>query len=117
MPALPETTDSFDATHEWNRDGRPPSIAVVEAIAAMDGIDPTELDVVLYDYLDPDALDRLFRSQTGGDLEVEFRVRDLLVTIRADGSLGIRTIDDQDRTIDSQGDHAPSAMPMASDPQ
>lgn len=42
-----------------------PSIAVVEAVAAEEGCEPTELPVPLYEYVDPEALDAFVASATG----------------------------------------------------
>lgn len=39
-----------------------PAMAVLEAIAADLGVDPSELDTPLYAAVDPDALDRLLSS-------------------------------------------------------
>ena len=47
---------------------------VVEAVSACVGTDPTDLDVTLYDVVDPDALDRLFGARTDGTPRVGGRV-------------------------------------------
>lgn len=91
MTGVPRIDDATDVSEGWDRDGRPPSIAIVESIAAIEGSDPTDLEFVLYDFVDPDALDRLLLGATGGDLSVELRVGHYLVTVRADGSLQLRT--------------------------
>ena len=39
-----------------------PSDAVLEVVAAVEGCDPTELDVPLYECIDPDALDAVVDS-------------------------------------------------------
>lgn len=48
-----------------------PSIAIVEAIAGIEDIDPvdsqSELGIRLYDYLDPTALDQIIRSDGGSE--------------------------------------------------
>lgn len=57
--------DGVDATVE-----RPPSQAVVEAIAALEGISPAKLRPPeyepLHDVVDPEALDALFAERAGG---------------------------------------------------
>lgn len=53
------------------------------------------------DFVDPDALDRLFLEQTGDDLELELRVNEFLVTVREDGSLGVRRPEGPGRTSPS----------------
>lgn len=49
---------------------QPPSQAVVETVAAMEGIPPDELRPPeyesLYDVVNPEALDALFADRTGG---------------------------------------------------
>lgn len=95
MPVIMETAtrteDSFSVTDGWNRNGRPPSIAIVETIAAIDGTDPLDPNFFLNDFVDPDALDRLFFEQRGGEVVIDLRVKDFLVTVRADGGLLVRS--------------------------
>lgn len=43
----------------------PPSRRVVQAVAAAENVDPTDLQP-LYDVVDPDALDALFRPTAAG---------------------------------------------------
>lgn len=52
---------------------RPPSIsvAVVEAVAEREAVDPLALDRPLYDVVDPDALETLFPVDDDGRPEVE----------------------------------------------
>lgn len=63
-------------------------VAVVEAIAAKADVEPTELDLPLYDAIDPDALDHLFptdeegRPATRGHLT--FSYADFVVRITSD---------------------------------
>lgn len=47
---------------------------VVEAISTCVGAEPTDLDVTLYDVVDPDALDRLFDARTDGTPRIGGRV-------------------------------------------
>ena len=67
--APPEQNESTAGTtvrvrHEWSETERP-STAVIEAIAATTGRDPTSMSP-LYDYLDPGALDILMTPQGDG---------------------------------------------------
>lgn len=39
--------------------------AVIHAIAAEEGVEPTELDSPLADVIDPDALETIFQADTG----------------------------------------------------
>lgn len=50
----------------------PPSISVVEAIAEAEGVEPSALHPPLYQVVDPDALDALFK--TDGSMAVGNRV-------------------------------------------
>lgn len=43
--------------------GDPPSVAVAEALATASGVDAVDLDVALVEYVDPCALDRIFRDR------------------------------------------------------
>ncbi len=63
---------------------RPPSAAVVEVVAAHEGVSAERLDPPLNDVVDPDALDRLFAGRTT-DAEVTFRYRGHRVAVTADG--------------------------------
>ncbi len=62
------------------------SDAVVRAVAGAEGVDPVDLDVRLYDVLDPDALDRLFRGDSTVG-RVEFTYTGYEVAVHADGRL------------------------------
>ena len=62
-------------------DGSSVSTAVIEALADVESVEPTELDVTLYEVIDLDALERL-RERTGEDLVLEFTVEDYRVRVR-----------------------------------
>lgn len=59
---------------EYDRLSKPPSTAVVEAIASVEDTDPAALSdeygVTLYDHVDPDALDRLVSAEHTSDIEI-----------------------------------------------
>jgi len=75
------TTDSI----RLSRADGAASDLVVEGVAACLNTDPLDLNVTLYDVIDPDALDNLF--QRGPDrrvrdgLQVDFRVGGCAVTV------------------------------------
>lgn len=77
---------------DWN-DGPRISTLVVEVVAEMADLDPIEMDEPLYEIIDPDSLDELFRARidgvrrTGG--RIEFEVQDLAVTVYGDGVLEV----------------------------
>lgn len=67
-------------------DGSEPlSSAVVSAIARHEGVDPVHLDPPLYEYIDPDALDSLFRDGDESTVELTFRYDGCVVRVDSDG--------------------------------
>lgn len=69
-----------------------PSTGVIEAVAVALDRDPTTLDA-LYDYIDFDALDALFRSETTADepgLSLSFDFADQHVTVHEHGGVVVR---------------------------
>lgn len=80
----------FGVSDGWNRDDRPPSIAIIETISDIERVDPLELDFNLSDVVDPEALDRLFLDRSFGDVEVTLDLKGYAVTVRNDGSLDVR---------------------------
>lgn len=68
-------------------------VTVARAVAAARGEDPAATRDTLYDYVDPEALDRLYdhacRSD-GADWEVAFTVGDHEVTLDSDGEIVVR---------------------------
>ncbi|NHN60629.1 MULTISPECIES: HalOD1 output domain-containing protein [Halorussus] len=85
----------YRANHDRDRDG-PLSDAVVEALAAVENVDPDELDLRLYDSVDGDALDRLYEvtAERSERLRVTFSIGDYEVTVRDDGLLEVRARSD-----------------------
>ncbi len=74
------------------------SIRVINAIAENEGTTPTEIRPVLYDIVDPDALDSLFSSTHSGDGRadghVDFRYGPHRVTAHSDGRVEIERVRD-----------------------
>jgi len=69
-----------------------PSIAVVEAVAATQGVPAEDLDELLADVIDPKALDRLIASVgecAPTETLVQFTYCDCLVTVRGDGTIAV----------------------------
>ncbi|MFC7213532.1 HalOD1 output domain-containing protein [Saliphagus sp. GCM10025334] len=86
-------------TFETEFSDRTPSMAIIEAIATIEGVDPLETDFTLYEYLDPVALDTLFCSSatdTEGENELaaHFEIENYSVTVEADGVLTIEASDE-----------------------
>ena len=90
-------TDDACAFETSYDDGRP-SVAVVRAIATVEGVPATDVSFSLHDHVDADALDRLFRRSAPADrvdeLTVEFPVDGYAVSVRADGRVLIERPDD-----------------------
>ncbi|MFC6719574.1 HalOD1 output domain-containing protein [Natrialbaceae archaeon GCM10025810] len=61
------------------------SVRVVEALAAALETSPFDMEPPLYDAIDPEALDLLFRDGTDG--EVRFAYEGHAVTVRSDGTV------------------------------
>lgn len=84
----PSSEQTSCLTFEWSHD-ETPSIAVVHAVAAVSGEDPTKMKE-LYAAIDPDALDALFvptrASATRPTGTVEFCYSGYRIRIDADGT-------------------------------
>lgn len=72
-------------------EGRSASGSIVETIAAREGVDPVDLEVPLYDAVDPDALDRLVERASDGraSLQVEFSYCGYDVSVTSDGAVHV----------------------------
>jgi hypothetical protein len=77
----PVEQPAFERT--WS-DAESPAIAVVEAVSAVTGQDPTEMSP-LHDAVDADALNELIR--TGDGVCVTFSYGGTTVTVESDGSV------------------------------
>lgn len=64
--------------------GRNLASEVIEAVADAKGIDPVELDIVLADYINPDALDQLAQHDSG-TWTLSFELPEHNVTVTSDG--------------------------------
>jgi hypothetical protein len=93
MAVAPKDANSdvlYRAEHDRN-DG-PIGSAVVEALAAVEGVDPKDLDVRLYDSIDGDALEVLYRTavERGERLRVAFTIAEYEVVVESDGRVIVR---------------------------
>ncbi|QLG61253.1 HalOD1 output domain-containing protein [Halorarum salinum] len=86
------------------RDTEPPSATVIENVAVHKGTDALLLDPPLYDVLDPDALDALFRDVDGARRtgEVSFEYCGCHVTVGSDGRVLVEDADDDERGSPSE---------------
>lgn len=64
--------------------------AVVEAVAAAEGVTPSQLSKPLYSVVDPDALDSLFHSTSGS---VTFRYYGYEITVDATDQIELEAIE------------------------
>ena len=86
-------------THQYSPDDTEPlSTAIITALSEAKGRDITHDECVLYDSIDPEALEGLFRQPSGGDtVKVEFTTHDAVVIIWGNGE---RTIQVEDLEAD-----------------
>jgi len=70
------------------RERASPVVAVVERVAAADGVDPTDLPP-LDDRVDADALDQLL-TDAAADVTVEFEYAGYTVVARSGGAVDVR---------------------------
>lgn len=76
---------------EWSTE-RPPSLAVVEAVAAVTGSEPTKLPV-LNEAVDTDALDSLFGSDADDHLRLSFVYDGLDIAVEGDGAVTVAPVE------------------------
>ncbi|WP_137286284.1 HalOD1 output domain-containing protein [Halorussus salinisoli] len=106
---LTERAPSFDrdgraayrvASTDWNV-----STTVVKAVTEVVGSDPLSGDCVLYDVVDPDALDRIFADRNGGVGQttdrVVFELQGCRVEVHADGELLVYEPEDHEESTTS----------------
>ncbi|WP_276271658.1 HalOD1 output domain-containing protein [Haloarcula litorea] len=67
------------------------SLAVAEAVAEAEDVDPTELGTPLFPAVDGDALDELFRQSSG---HVTFEYAGYEVTAASDGDVSVAPLTD-----------------------
>ncbi|WP_345779787.1 HalOD1 output domain-containing protein [Halosolutus halophilus] len=87
--------------------GRPPSLAIVEAVAAVEGVAPTEFDP-LYETIDPESIDQLFTDSGNTSTPASFlrlSVAGWNVFVRGDGV--IRVCDPDQMTDPASAFHKP----------
>ena len=79
--------------YDWGETN--PSIAIVEAVADLEGTEPAAIGVTLYDHIGVDALDGLLSN--GRDVSVSFTLGEYHV--RIDGDVLAVTGDESDRDV------------------
>lgn len=89
-----ETEQHTSATEE--EDERPISEAVVAELAAVEGVEPSALTERLYDSIDPDALNDLYRAanERGEHMRLAFTLGDQEVVVESGRRVSVRDADD-----------------------
>lgn len=67
--------------------------AVVEAVAAAEGVEPDELEPTLHEAIDPEALDALFQGRPATTWLVRFEYHGYIVSITDRGEITLERID------------------------
>jgi hypothetical protein len=81
---------------EWT--DQSPSVAVVKAVAAVTGDDPTAIEP-LTETINPDAMDRLIETEDSrGTLSITFGYSGCVVTAEANGDITVTLSDDPEPT-------------------
>ena len=78
-----DRTETVERVHRGDQDGAV-SDTVLEALAAVNREDPRETDYVLYESVDPDALNAVFSTGRRRGTALAFDVGDLRVHLRGD---------------------------------
>ena len=65
------------------------SVAVTEMVHESDGVDAGVGEFILYEHIDPDALDRLFAESTSTELVLQFELPSATVEIGRDDGIDI----------------------------
>lgn len=86
---------SISPTLKYTPDeGEPLSSAIVSALSEAKGRDVSDDGCVLYDAIDLDALDDMFRQERDGDaLKIEFTTHDAIVILWGNGKISIEVQD------------------------
>lgn len=63
---------SARSQHDWSNTD--PSTAIITTISDLEETAPETMDLVLFDYIDPEGLDTLVSGYDDDDLSVQFRI-------------------------------------------
>ena len=61
-----------------------PTVAILDAVSDVENVSPLELDFVLYNHIDPEALDSLVSTRQGDGVEIQFSIGGRSVRIDAE---------------------------------
>jgi len=62
---------------------------VVSAVARAEGVDPTDVEPPLFEAVDTEALERIFRDTSG---QLTFEYKDYVVTVSSDGDIALEPL-------------------------
>lgn len=86
----------------------PPSRAIIDAIAAHEDVDVTDVEPPefdpLYTVVNPEALDELFRNPHDNTAHVAFEYEGYEIVVHSDGRVEVRDPSDEDAPIDHSVD-------------
>lgn len=84
MDSIETGSKSVQARYDWRT--TQPSIAIINAIATLENVEPiklsTALDTTLFDHVDPESLDTLVTND--GHISISFPIREYNVQIDGD---------------------------------
>lgn len=84
---------SLPIEHTYD-EATPASIAVIQAIAAVEDVDPIDVEFTLFEHVQPDALDMLVGHDSAtGNVEIKFTVDGYRVRVRDTGEVVVRDVD------------------------
>lgn len=97
-PTEPSGDGDTPGVSDKYRPGRDRSLSdtVLRAIADCKGADLKESDFTLYESIDPDALNNLFRHSAAPEVMVDFTVEDVHVRCWGDRDVEVRVTDRMD---------------------
>lgn len=90
LSELHEHDGVYRTSHDMNKNGL--SITIIQALAEIEDEDPIEVIENYSDYVDPDALDHLFRIGPSGEHRhsggyVHLEIKGYSIIVRADGTI------------------------------
>ncbi|WP_425601062.1 HalOD1 output domain-containing protein [Halosolutus halophilus] len=84
MDSIDTTSRSVQTQYDWGT--AKPSIAIIDAIATLENVEPIELstvlDTTLFDHVDPESLDTLLTAD--GNISISFTIGEY--TVQIDGN-------------------------------
>lgn len=83
-------SDGSSETFKTDCENRQPSMAIVQAIATIEGVEPTAVDFSLYEAIDPEALNALVCSDmTEGDVVIQFTTDEYQIQVQSDETVTV----------------------------